>query len=94
MSTKNLAYLHSQEALADIANFIGSKNDEYKFNSNIKWILFGGSYPGSLVAWARLKYPHLVHASISSSAPLLAKVDFSGMILLLYQSSRTLHKMS
>ena len=40
------------------------------------WIAFGGSYPGSMVAWAREKYPHLIKGGVSSSGPLLAKVKF------------------
>ncbi|XP_023948748.2 putative serine protease K12H4.7 [Bicyclus anynana] len=76
LSTKNLVYLSSHQALADLANFIIAMNDKYKFNREVKWIAFGGSYPGSLAAWLRLKYPHLVHGAISSSGPLLAKVNF------------------
>lgn len=76
MSTENLRYLSSEQALADVAYFIQGMIKKYNLTGN-KWVLFGGSYPGSLVAWARSKYSHLVHASISSSGPLLAKADFS-----------------
>ena len=40
------------------------------------WVSFGGSYPGSLSAWLKLKYPHLMSGSVSSSGPLFAKLDF------------------
>lgn len=73
-STEELKYLSSEQALADLGNFIVSMNAEHNLTG--KWISFGGSYPGSLSAWLREKYPHLVHGSISSSGPLLAKVDF------------------
>lgn len=76
ISVKNLQYLSSYQALADLANFINAMNDKYKLRSNVRWIAFGGSYPGSLAAWLRLKYPHLVYAAVSSSGPLLAKVNF------------------
>ena len=45
--------------------------------SQSKWITFGGSYPGMLAGWARLKYPHLIHAAVSNSAPIQAKLDMS-----------------
>jgi hypothetical protein len=41
-----------------------------------KWILYGGSYPGMMAAWARLEYPKLVHAAVSNSAPIEMKLDF------------------
>lgn len=31
---------------------------------------------GSLAAWLRLKYPHLVHGAVSTSGPMEAKADF------------------
>ncbi|XP_077302469.1 putative serine protease K12H4.7 [Arctopsyche grandis] len=89
MGTKNLVYLTSEQALADLANFIASTNEKYEFDSNTKWILFGGSYPGSLAAWMRLKYPHLVQASISSSGPLLAQTDFMDYYKVVVDALRT-----
>lgn len=76
MSTENLRFLSSQQALADIAYFIEGINDMYNLTSSNYWVLFGGSYPGALAAWARSKYAHLVHQSISSSGPLEAVADF------------------
>jgi len=29
-----------------------------------------------LSGWMRIKFPHLVHASVSSSAPVKSKLDF------------------
>ncbi|XP_046667606.1 putative serine protease K12H4.7 isoform X2 [Homalodisca vitripennis] len=75
-SVKNLYYLSSEQALADLAYFIQAMNSQYKLPTNTKWITFGGSYPGNLAAWVRFKYPHLVHASMSASGPVLAKIDF------------------
>ena len=75
MSTKNLSYLSSEQALADLASFITAMTERHNL-TDAKWIAFGGSYPGSLAAWLRLKYPHLVHGSVSTSGPLLAKADF------------------
>lgn len=42
----SLQYLSSEQALADLANFIVSMNSKYSFDNNTKWIAFGGSYPG------------------------------------------------
>ncbi|XP_068632840.1 putative serine protease F56F10.1 [Battus philenor] len=76
LTTKNLQYLSSNQALADLANFITAMNEKLKLRYRAKWVAFGGSYPGSLAAWLRMKYPHLVSAAVSSSGPLLAKVNF------------------
>lgn len=75
LSIKNLQYLSSEQALADLSIFITAMNEQYGL-STLKWIAFGGSYPGSLAAWLRLKYPHLIHGAVSSSGPLLAEMDF------------------
>nr|XP_029732384.1 putative serine protease K12H4.7 [Aedes albopictus] len=76
LSTKNLAYLTSEQALSDLAYFIEAMKLKYQLGRSNRWIAFGGSYPGSLAAWLREKYPYLVFGSISSSGPLLAKIDF------------------
>ena len=39
-------------------------------------ITFGGSYPGSLSGWMRLKFPNLIQGSVASSGPVLAQLDF------------------
>ncbi|KAH8318461.1 hypothetical protein KR067_002148 [Drosophila pandora] len=76
LSTANMAYLSSEQALADLANFVSAMKVKFNLAESQKWVAFGGSYPGSLAAWAREKYPHLIYGSISSSGPLLAEVDF------------------
>lgn len=70
--------MSSEQALADLGSFIESMKTKLSLPVGTKWIAFGGSYPGSLAAWLREKYPNLVHGSISSSGPLLAKADFNG----------------
>ncbi|KAE9549786.1 hypothetical protein FO519_006994, partial [Halicephalobus sp. NKZ332] len=76
MSTDTLKLLTSQQALADLANFIKSYTYNGNSMTNAKWVAVGGSYPGSLCAWFRAQYPDLTVGGICSSAPLWAKVDF------------------
>ena len=76
LSTRNLRYLSSHQALADLANFRVHVAAQYAApEGSTKWVSFGGSYPGMLSGWLRLKYPHLFHASVSSSSPVRAKLD-------------------
>lgn len=90
LSIQNLKYLSSEQALADLANFIVAMNEKYQLDiDTVKWIAFGGSYAGSLAAWLRVKYPHLLFAAVSSSAPLLAKADFREFYETLSQSLYT-----
>ena len=46
----------------------------------------GGSYPGNLAAWFRLKYPSITHGSIASSAPLFAQTNFPEYMEVVAQS--------
>merc|ERR1712241_1247879 len=66
-------YLSSRQGLEDAARFISEMNRRHNLTT---WITFGGSYPGSLSAWMRLRFPHLVTGSVSSSGPLYAKLDY------------------
>jgi len=79
LGVKNLAWLSSRQALADLAAFTTVMQKAGQGNEaplTGPWVALGGSYPGSLAAWFRMKYPHLVVGSVSSSAPLIAKADF------------------
>jgi hypothetical protein len=80
MTLENLQYLSSRQALADMADFIQAMNKQYDLNSDNKWIVFGGSYSGALAAWARIKYPHLIHGAIASSAVVNVGLDNHGYL--------------
>lgn len=67
-------FLSSRQAIEDIANFIRIMNAQYGLSSN-RWVTWGGSYPGMLAGWSRLKHPELIHASVASSAPVWAQLD-------------------
>lgn len=75
MSTENLQYLSSQQALADLARIIGHVKDTLDTPTS-PVITVGGSYPGNMAAWFKLKYPQVTVGSIASSAPLTSKTNF------------------
>ncbi|XP_061454036.1 thymus-specific serine protease [Rhineura floridana] len=82
----NLQFLSSQQALSDLATFNHFVTQKFSLTSNNTWICFGGSYPGSLSAWFRLKFPHLVFAAVASSAPVKAQLDFTGYLMVVAAS--------
>jgi hypothetical protein len=77
-STANLQWLNTEQALGDLAHFIATMNEQYNLQKSNRWVTWGGSYPGMLAGLTRLRYPHLVHAAVSSSAPLQPSVDMPG----------------
>nr|XP_033812628.1 thymus-specific serine protease isoform X2 [Geotrypetes seraphini] len=55
LTNEGIRFLSSQQALADLASFHRFLSEKYSLTRNNTWICFGGSYPGSLSAWFRLK---------------------------------------
>lgn len=80
LTPSGLQWLSSQQALADLSTWIlalPALLNEPRIGA-LKKVTFGGSYPGALAAWSRLKYPDIIHAAWSSSGPVLAQEDFVG----------------
>ncbi|XP_073062090.1 probable serine protease EDA2 isoform X2 [Primulina eburnea] len=82
LTTENLRYLSSKQALFDLASF----RHYYQESLNVKlnrsnmdnpWFVFGVSYAGALSAWFRIKFPHLTCGSLASSAVVLAVYNFT-----------------
>ncbi|PIO73215.1 hypothetical protein TELCIR_04819 [Teladorsagia circumcincta] len=81
MTTAELVYLSSAQALEDMAAFIIAMKVKMPQLATVPWVTFGGSYSGALAAWARVKYPELVAMAVGSSGPVQAEVDFVGRSL-------------
>lgn len=78
MRTETLQFLTTDFAIRDLANFalnipdpLTGQPDRYR-----KWFLIGGSYGGTLAAWARQTRSYIFHGALASSAPLVAQEDF------------------
>ena len=81
LSTENLRFLTTAQALADTAYF--AKNivfpglESHNLTApNTKWIAYGGSYAGAFVAFLRVLYPHTFWGAIGSSGVVQAIYDF------------------
>ncbi|XP_003968816.2 thymus-specific serine protease [Takifugu rubripes] len=77
LKTENLENLSSKQALADLVAFHQHISQSFNLSQRNTWISFGGSYSGSLSAWFRGQFPHLVFGAVASSAPVKATLDFS-----------------
>lgn len=76
LSLDNLRYLTTEQALTDYAVLIQAVKSDIGATDRARVVTFGGSYSGSLSAWMRAKFPHVVFAALASSAPVLAQMDF------------------
>ncbi|MCL7027547.1 hypothetical protein MKW94_009298 [Papaver nudicaule] len=82
LSTENLRYLSSKQALFDLAAFRQFYQDSLNKKLNRSktdnpWFVFGVSYAGALSAWFRLKFPHSTCGSLASSAVVQAVYNFT-----------------
>lgn len=68
-----MRYLSPEQALADAATFVEEMQKTYTG----PWVVFGCSYSGSLSAWFRMKYPHLVIGSVAPSGPVNPQANFT-----------------
>ncbi len=77
-------HLSSRQAVRDIVEFVKSSEASQhlktgKINNNdinVRWITFGGSYPGMLAGWSRLLHPDVIYGAVANSAPVQAEANF------------------
>ena len=72
---KPLTWLSSHQAVEDLATAHAHISAEYALGAANKWVSWGGSYPGMMASFFRIKHPELVHASVASSAPVIAQLE-------------------
>lgn len=89
VSLENLQFLSSEQALSDLSTITKYFQSKFNLTESNTLISFGGSYPGALSSWFRLKYPELVYAAVSSSGPVDAETDFFGYNQVVAQSMAT-----
>lgn len=74
LSTNDMKLLNTDEAVEDLAYFQSQLVQEKNWTG--KWVAFGGGYSGSLAAYYRSRFPHLIAGALASSAPVKASADF------------------
>lgn len=75
LSTENLKYLSTEQALEDIVQF--KRAMQTKMGLTGPWVSVGGSYAGNLSAYLRALYPQDFIGALASSAPVLPDANFS-----------------
>ena len=81
LSTENLRFLTTEQALADEAYFAQNivfpgLEDQDLTSNTTAYISYGGSYSGAFSAFLRVKYPDIFWGSISSSGVTKAIYDY------------------
>lgn len=81
LSTENLRFLTTEQALADMAYFAQNVVFEGLEDKNLTapetaYFGYGGSYAGAFVAFLRVQYPDVYYGTISSSGVTEAIYDF------------------
>ena len=82
-STRSLALLSYQQALADVAVFV----DKMKTTPDQKVVVIGGGYAGGLAAWFRSRFPQHATAAWASSAMVQPMKNFWGYDAQVYKST-------
>ncbi|BFI08382.1 hypothetical protein MPTK1_2g21240 [Marchantia polymorpha subsp. ruderalis] len=82
LSTENLRFLSSKQALFDLAAFRNYYQEllnqrHNRTGDDNPWIVSGISYSGALSAWFQIKFSHLSRGAISSSGVVLAVLNYT-----------------
>jgi pimeloyl-ACP methyl ester carboxylesterase len=88
LSPASLRFLSIEQALADAADFIIWIKAQFPTSGKV--VAFGGSYPGALSAWIRIKYPTVIDMSVASSAPVLVVEDMVSFLEVVGRSLATI----
>jgi pimeloyl-ACP methyl ester carboxylesterase len=74
--TENYKYLTVEQALSDLSSFTDFYKSIVPDTNDLKWFVFGGSYPGALSSWYRAMFPNQSVGSLSSSGVVNAIIDY------------------
>ncbi|XP_058055620.1 putative serine protease K12H4.7 [Anopheles bellator] len=75
-STENLRFLHSEQVLTDLIEWIDHLRREVVQDPDARVVLMGTGYGGALATWARQRFPNIVSGAWGAGATVLASFDF------------------